>query len=278
VLIHGVASSPDVWRRNVAALAARHRVYLVDLFAVRARTFSLDATAERLAAWVATLPDGPAILIGHSMGGYLAAWIAATRPTAVSRLVLVNASALPSTLGLASRAMGLLREQRRDDAETRILVAAGMRQSGRLRCWHTALQALGADLSGRLTQIRVPTLVIWGGQDGVVPIDVGQRLARSIHGAQLTVMTDAGHMPMWEDPGTFNAVLKTFLEEPGYSSAPAQLDGSSSAGPMAASRRAASLRAASAPAASAATKRNGSPGIRWPTMRRSASMTTPITG
>jgi pimeloyl-ACP methyl ester carboxylesterase len=211
VLVHGVASSAAVWARNLGPLAEHHRVYQLDLFAAPSRAFALDASADALGEWVANLPDGPAVLVGHSMGGYLAARVAATHPRAVSRLVLVDAAAVPSRLSLAARALRVVRAGRRDDAATRALVAAGMRQSGRLRCWRAALQTLRSDLGPELGRIRVPTLVVWGADDAVVPIDVGERLAASIPQARLAVLDGAGHMPMWEEASAFNALLGAWL-------------------------------------------------------------------
>jgi pimeloyl-ACP methyl ester carboxylesterase len=125
--------------------------------------------------------------------------------------VLVDAAAVPSNLSLAARALGVLRAGRRNDAATRALVSAGMRQSGHLRCWRAAWQAARCDLGPELWRIRVPTLVVWGADDAIVPIDAGVRLAASIPHASLAVLDGAGHMPMWENASDFNALLGAWL-------------------------------------------------------------------
>ncbi|HET6819085.1 MAG TPA: alpha/beta fold hydrolase, partial [Candidatus Limnocylindria bacterium] len=60
--------------------------------------------------------------------------------------------------------------------------------------------------------IRVPTLLVWGEDDALVPAEVGERLATLIPGSQLQLIPGAGHQPQWEVPEAFHAAILPFLE------------------------------------------------------------------
>jgi triacylglycerol lipase len=67
-------------------------------------------------------------------------------------------------------------------------------------------------LDGRLGGITVPTLVVWGQYDELIPLSKGRRMAAEIPGARLVVVPDAGHAPMIETPAAFLAALGDFLQ------------------------------------------------------------------
>ena len=60
---------------------------------------------------------------------------------------------------------------------------------------------------------RLPTLLVWGREDGVVPLSAGQKYNESIPGSRLAVMDDCGHRPELERPAEFVAIVREFLEE-----------------------------------------------------------------
>jgi pimeloyl-ACP methyl ester carboxylesterase len=57
----------------------------------------------------------------------------------------------------------------------------------------------------------MPTLILWGGRDRLIPLEFGQRFARDIAGSRLVVFDELGHVPHEEDPARTVAVVKTFL-------------------------------------------------------------------
>jgi pimeloyl-ACP methyl ester carboxylesterase len=73
------------------------------------------------------------------------------------------------------------------------------------------------DVSDALDHIDVPTLVMVGSRDRLTPRAAARFLATAVHGAQLEVIPDSGHMPMLEHPEEFNAILARFLKNPGAS-------------------------------------------------------------
>ncbi|NJN19513.1 MAG: alpha/beta fold hydrolase [Oscillochloris sp.] len=99
VLIHGLAGSSRWWRHNVPVLAHHFRVYTVDLIGFGGSKggtrFVLNEAPAILGAWMQQIVGEPAVLAGHSMGGLVAADLAASTPELITRLVLVNAAAMP---------------------------------------------------------------------------------------------------------------------------------------------------------------------------------------
>ncbi|HRL13749.1 MAG TPA: alpha/beta fold hydrolase, partial [Aggregatilineales bacterium] len=85
--------------------------------------------------------------------------------------------------------------------------------------WEIGLLALTRDSAGnllgedRVRTISAPTLIIWGDQDTVTPLQDGERLAQLIAGSRLEIIPDAGHQPYEEAAERFNALLITYLSE-----------------------------------------------------------------
>lgn len=70
-------------------------------------------------------------------------------------------------------------------------------------------------LDGRLSAIKRPTLIIWGRQDGLMPLaQYGERFKREIVGSELIVLDECGHVPVAEKAAEFNAALLKFLAAP----------------------------------------------------------------
>lgn len=214
VLIHGLSGSTRWWRRNVPALAERFRVYVVDLVGFgtsRGSRFALAEGAELLAGWMDAVGLGQASLVGHSMGGYVVAELAATRPALVRRLLLVDAAVLPFGRTFAQHGLGLLRELLQlPPAFFPVLVGDALR-AGPLTIWAAAQEVMRADLSTKLGQIHAPTLLVWGARDRVVPLALGRALADRLVACELAVIEGAGHNAMWDRPAVFNQLALRFL-------------------------------------------------------------------
>ena len=106
VLVHGLSGSTRWWSRNISEIAERYRVYLVDLpgFGTMRRLrrrFILAEAADWLSEWMDAAGLERAHLVGHSMGGYICLHLAASRPEAVRRLVLVAPAGVPTGRSMA---------------------------------------------------------------------------------------------------------------------------------------------------------------------------------
>ncbi len=216
VLVHGLAGSTRWWGGNIGALAARHRVYLVDLVGFgesRGRTrFALAEASTLLAQWLDLLGEDRVALVGHSMGGLIAADLAADFPDRVSKLVLVNAAALPLDPRQIRRPLNLAWTLRQTPPRYLPILVNDARRAGPWTLWRARRDLLAADIRPKLGRIQAPTVVIWGANDRLVPLSLGEQLQRAIPQATLAVIPDAGHVPMWERPRAFNALVETFLQ------------------------------------------------------------------
>jgi pimeloyl-ACP methyl ester carboxylesterase len=215
VLVHGLSGSSRWWRRNIGALTPHRRVYVVDLIgfgASRARhPFALAEAAGYLGQLLDQLELARVSLVGHSMGGLIAAELAADAPERVDRLVLVDPAALPLDTHLLTHALSLLHELRTISPSFLPVLFADSLRAGPLTFWRAARGLMLADLRPKLALIRAPTLVIWGEHDALVPLAFAQQLAQYLRYEQLVVIKGAGHVPMWDRPQEFNRVLMEFL-------------------------------------------------------------------
>lgn len=211
VLLHGLASSPRCWQRTLPAVEERHRVLLVDLFAGASRRFGLEPSARELAQHLRRLGAGRAVLIGHSMGGLVALHVAAEAPELVASLVLVDVPAIPVRRRRLGQALAVARSSVRREASALGLVLGCVLRTSPIVLIAATRATIVADLERQASVAAFPTLLVWGGRDTIVPGVVGEQLAAGMPEAELVVIPDAGHQPMWEAPGAFNAVLGTFL-------------------------------------------------------------------
>ncbi len=218
VLLHGLSGSTRWWARNVPALARHFRVYLIDLIgfgASRAASrFALHEAASHLTCWMDYLGIERASLVGHSMGGFIAADLAAQAPQRVERLVLVDAAALPLPRGRWQQARGLLQGLWRLPVSFLPVLFTDAHRAGPVTILRAAQELLRADIQGKLARVVVPTLLVWGEGDALVPVELGERLASALPRAELVVLPGAGHNPMWDRPDAFNRLVLDFLKRP----------------------------------------------------------------
>jgi pimeloyl-ACP methyl ester carboxylesterase len=211
VLLHGLASSPRCWQRTLPAVEQRHHVLLVDLFAGATRRFGLEHSARELALRLLDLGARPMVLVGHSMGGLVALLAAAEVPELVAGLVLVDVPAIPIRRRRFGQAAAVARSSVRREASALGLVLGCVLRTSPMALIAATRATQSADLGRQAANAAFPTLLVWGERDAIVPPAVGERLAREMPAAVLVVIPDAGHQPMWEAPGAFNAELSAFL-------------------------------------------------------------------
>lgn len=190
--------------------------------AVSAADLADDAAAliERL--------GGPVVFVGLSIGGLIAQALAARRPDLVKALVISNSAAKLGTAESwqaridAIRAHGLAGIA---DAVMERWFAPTFRASPAVTPWRNmmirtpeagyiaACGALaGADQTEATRALRLPTLVIAGGEDGSTPLDLVRATAGLVPGAAFHVIPGAGHLPCVENPAAYAAILLPFLQ------------------------------------------------------------------
>lgn len=205
VLVHGLSGSSRWWRPVLPLLGERD-TRVVDLPRFT-RSFRPEATADWLAA---TLEPGTD-LVGHSLGGLVAARVAAARPELVRRLVLV-APVGAGDIALARYGSGLVRALARAPTPLLWTIVADAARWGPAALARGALAATRHRFEGG---VDAPTLVVWGARDALVPVAVAEEWLRVVPHARLEVLRDAGHVPMVDAPSAFARVVLEFLDEPG---------------------------------------------------------------
>jgi pimeloyl-ACP methyl ester carboxylesterase len=245
LFVHGHLASSASWKHVLASAGGGRPGIAVDVpgFGMSDRPWPYDYTVEGWARSIEEFLDargiGRAVLVGNSLGGAAVMVIAARRPDRVAALVLVDAispetpipwpAAALRTPVLGELALAL---------STRATVAIGLRSKiyarpssvtpdaiddawrpltipGTRRAALAAIRSEPKRFLGLESRISVPTLVVWGEQDRLIPVSEAPRLAARIRGARLAIIPDAGHLPQREQPQRFSAEMRGFLAEVG---------------------------------------------------------------
>jgi pimeloyl-ACP methyl ester carboxylesterase len=243
LLVHGTGSNLYTWDAWAAALAPTHRVVRLDLPAFGLTgprpdgDYRLDTYVEFLDRFASKVGLEKFALAGNSLGGAIAWRFAAAHPSEVASLVLVDPGGYPRKAkrifvfrlgGLPG--IGPLLEH----LDPRILVERTSRQvygdPARVdpesieRSYELVLrpgnrQAFGAETSvpyedrtALLRTLNVPTLVMWGDKDALIPVSDAQRFGADIPGARVRIYDGLGHVPMEEDGPRTAADARAFIE------------------------------------------------------------------
>jgi pimeloyl-ACP methyl ester carboxylesterase len=235
VLLHGAGEFAAVWGRVIPGLVRRHTVVVPDLPGHGASAVAgAPPDAERVAAWLGELIERtcplPPALVGHGLGGAVAARFAVDQGDRVARLVLVDSYGLgrfrpTPRFALAMLGVIVRPTERTQERLFRQCVADldGLREQ--LGVWGALLEAyalegarspgqkaalrglisqlgLPAIAPAQLARIAVPTTLIWGRHDRQVRLGIAQA-ASARHGWPLHVIEDAGDDPAVEQPEAF---------------------------------------------------------------------------
>ena len=233
LILHGELGVPG-WLRAYARLAEHFTVYVPSLpgFGRSARPDWIVGVRD-LAAWATWLVrdlqlSQPLPVIGFSLGGWLAAEIATMNPALFTKMVLVGAAGLQPEAGqvwdyfVHSNREAFARSfydgakspeyaqyyDRPWTAEEEAQAEQNREMAARL-FWKPYMRS--HTLAGLLGGIATPTLVVWGREDAIIPLEVCDRYVRAIPGATATVLDRCGHMPEMERPEAFVRAVLDFL-------------------------------------------------------------------
>ena len=232
LLIMGHAYGADMWHRTAPELAASYRVIWVDNRGIGRSSDPPGgygaAMADDALAVLDAASAASAHIYGVSMGGFIALQLALDHPDRVRSLTLgcTAASAEGASRGaLLARVRSLVPAAALNRIAWKLLYGPGTpasrraedqqivrrtRASGRGRRGQL-IGAASFDVTSRLAEIRIPTLVIHGAQDRIVPAANAQRLADGIAGARLVVFPDAGDVYTTDAPDAANQEVLRFL-------------------------------------------------------------------
>ncbi len=249
LLLHGFGASTYSWREVIDPLGEQGQAVAYDrpAFGLTERPlrwdgespYSPDAQVELVIGLLDKLGIEQAVLMGNSAGGTIALETALRHPERVQALVLVDAAVYTGGgspawvrpllrtpqldhLGpllarrIANRGDQFLESAWHDPSRIRSEIYQEYREPLQLKNWDQALWELTKasyplNQEERLDQVNVPTLVITGDDDQVVPTEDSIRLAREIPGAELAVIEDCGHLPQEECPAPFLEAVREFM-------------------------------------------------------------------
>ena len=248
VLVHGLAACWQCWLEQIPRLAAEgRRVVGLDLpgfgeSEMPRDDISIEGYGRSVESLCDALDLGQVVVVGHSMGGFVAAEFAIQYPQRVERLVLQAAAGISTNnvrreplmagarlaAALGTRAAAQSRMVATRPRLRWLVLQTAMRHPSRIRAdfayeliahsgtpgFVPALDAIVSyDFRERLSQIQCPTLVVWGCEDMLVPRRDADEYVRVIPNARKVMFEDTGHSPMMERPQTFNDGLVEFLSE-----------------------------------------------------------------
>ncbi len=251
VLIHGIAGSSTTWRGVLPALAEHYTVVAPDLLghghsAKPRGDYSLGAYASGVRDLLAVLGLERATVIGHSLGGGVAMQFAYQFPERVERLVLVASGGLGREVSPILRAVTLPGAE----YVVPVLLHRKVREAGEWLSWlprrlgwkpddslaevwkgYTTLTDRAGqqafintvrsviDIAGQRVSAHdrlylaqaLPTLIVWGDSDHIIPVSHAHLAAEAMPGARLEILEGAGHFLPWRDAGRFLDILLDFL-------------------------------------------------------------------
>jgi pimeloyl-ACP methyl ester carboxylesterase len=249
LFVHGLAGCWQNWLENLPHFGRTNRAIALDLpgfglSPMPSWTIDMPAYGRLIHDFCEKLGiDRVAALVGNSMGGFVSTEAVIERPSRFERLVLVSAAGI----SFAEK------QGRRDAALTAMFEATIPHLAGPRRTWLArprgrqvafgnifnypnrvrpellqeqidpsirspgfadSIRAIGGyDTRHRLTEIEVPTLVVWGLKDRIVPVEAAIGYHRLIPDSRLELFERTGHVPQMERPARFNALLDEFLGE-----------------------------------------------------------------
>ncbi|MDH4165248.1 MAG: alpha/beta hydrolase [Gammaproteobacteria bacterium] len=244
VLLHGTGASLHTWDGWTGELARERRVIRFDLpgFGLTGPSpdgvYTIESYVDTVLAVADTLGVQRLVLAGNSLGGYVAWATAVLHPARVDRLILVDAAGYPFQSQSVPLAFRIARTPVLNvlmrDVLPRAIVASSLRDvygdpsrvtpglidryfdlatraGNRAALVARFDQTQPGSLAERVREIQVPTLILWGGQDRLIPLEFGEQFARDIHGSLLVVFDRLGHVPHEEDPARTVAAVLPFI-------------------------------------------------------------------
>jgi pimeloyl-ACP methyl ester carboxylesterase len=236
VLLHGLGGSSAHWVTSITPLSEKFRVIVPDQIGFGKSdkpfiSYRVGTYVDFLDAFLTQLKIEKASIAGISLGGWIAAQYTITYPKRVEKLVLVDAAGFAPPKDFDPKFFQNLFPTTRAQVKQSISLvfynsslftsdaAIDLQLTNRFSAGdgYTIQQIIESVkrsedyVDGKLGQIKQPTLIMWGKQDGLITVDVGERYKREIANSQLIVFDKAGHAPNFEKAAEFNAALLKFL-------------------------------------------------------------------
>lgn len=228
LLLHGLFGALSNFQGIIDHFSKTHNVVvpMLPIFELPIRKVSVSGLVDYVARFVEYKEYDKIHVLGNSLGGHIALLYVLAYPERVRSVILTGSS------GLFESAMGTSFPKRGDYEFIRKKTEATFYNPGvaskelidevydivndrnkAIRIIATAKSAVRHNLSDKLHQVKVPTLLVWGRDDNVTPAFVGEKFNELIEHSRLIFVEECGHAPMMEYPELFNKHLGDFLEE-----------------------------------------------------------------
>jgi pimeloyl-ACP methyl ester carboxylesterase len=250
ILLHGFGGCAYTWRHLIPPLAEQHRVFTIDLkgfgYSDKPRDghYAVADQAEMVADFIRRRDLHDLVIMGHSMGGAVTLMaylkLRETDPWCIKKLVLIDSAGYPQEMPYFIRlaklpglnaALGKIVSPRfaaalvlkksyydkdkvtEEQVDTYAYFGSLPRAAAAVS--QTAKQLEPEDIEGIVAQyktIAVPVLIIWGEEDEVVPLEVGEKFKRDIPNSELVIIPHCGHIPLEEKPQATKQEIMEFLK------------------------------------------------------------------
>ena len=246
IFVHGLSGSWQNWLENIPHFARNRRVLALDLPGFGASPMpsweiSIEAYGRLLVEFCDTLGADDCAVVGNSMGGFVSAEAAIKAPHRFKKLALVSAAGISharmrrepaemagrmtvaaSPLLLRLQERGMLRPRIRDWAfrmlfhypnrlRRELIWEFFSNGAGKPGFLPAIAGLVGYDILDRLEEVDLPTLIVWGRNDRVVPPGDALGYSQRLHNSTAVIFDRTGHVPMAERPVRFNRTLDEFL-------------------------------------------------------------------
>jgi pimeloyl-ACP methyl ester carboxylesterase len=251
LLIHGLGGSSATWQEVLPALARRYTVVVPDLLGhgesdKPSHDYSLGAHANVLRDLMIAIGFERATIVGQSLGGGVALQLAYQHPQRCERLVLVSSGGLGSEVSWLLRALtlpgveylmpvlfpsfvrdagnalsrrlrglGLRAPRLEQEWRTYVSLTEPGNRSSFMRTLRSVVDPAGQAVSAKdrlYLASQVPTLILWGRHDRMIPVEHAFAAHEAIPESQLVIFEDSGHFPHAEEPQRFFEVVSDFVD------------------------------------------------------------------
>jgi pimeloyl-ACP methyl ester carboxylesterase len=239
LFIHGLGSSADRWLGIPSALSANFHTVALDLpgFGESDKPATMDYTIKNFRKTIVdfinqiAINNGKTCIVGHSLGGYIAAEVTIENKNLVERLVLIDSSGmLKKPTPLLEEYLMVANNPTKDKVRkvfeqmvadpTRIpsklvdgFIARINLPNAKYAFKSTLANSANTQIGlGRLKLIEdIPTLILWGSEDKVIPTEHSRLFKEGIANSHIEIISDAGHAPFAEKPDQVCEILRNFL-------------------------------------------------------------------
>jgi len=236
ILLHGLGGDLTNWASTVGPLSEKYHVIAPDQIGFGHSdkpliNYRVGTLVDFLDGFYKELKIEKASLVGNSLGGWTAAAFALAHPEKVDRLILVDSAGFalekdfdtrtlnglnPSTREGMAQVLSVIMYNKQMFSNPAVIDGAFARKMAAgdgytIQRFVDSIAHAEDVLDGKLSSIKQPTLIVWGKQDGLTLLALGERFNKEIAGSEIFIIDKCGHVPQMEKAAEFNAALLRFL-------------------------------------------------------------------